>query len=249
MGVPTLGCVCRVCTSSDPRNARSRPSIAVQWPNRSGEQTVVIDTGPDFRNQALREKIHRLDAVFYTHGHADHILGMDDLRPLTFRHTAGLALYADNGTAEILERVFDYTFGEGQKYPTRARVTICRLNDHESAEVGGIRFQRVPLLHGDLLVGGFRFGSAAYLTDMSAIPDSSLPLLEDLDVVIIDALRPQPHPSHATIDQALEWIDRVQPRRAFLTHMSHEVEHTETESRLPPHVRLAYDGLRIPFEI
>jgi phosphoribosyl 1,2-cyclic phosphate phosphodiesterase len=249
MGVPTLGCECNVCTSSDPRNARSRPSIAIQWPDHTVNKTVLIDTGPDFRNQALREKIHHVDAVFYTHGHADHILGMDDLRPLSFRNSAGINLYADDATAGILERVFNYTFAEGNKYPTRARVTIHRLNNHDSAEVAGVRFQRVPLLHGNLAVGGFRFGSAAYLTDMSSIPDSSLPLLENLDVLIIDALRPQPHPTHANIDQALGWVERLQPRRTFFTHMSHEVEHAETESRFPPHVRLAYDGLRIPFEI
>ena len=249
MGVPTLGCDCNVCTSTDPRNARSRPSIAVQWPDDSGGQTVVIDTGPDFRQQALREKIRHVDAVFYTHAHADHILGMDDLRPLSFRHSRSLALYADDTTAAVLERVFEYTFDADAKYPTRARVTLCRLNDHESAEVAGVCFQRVPLLHGSLGVGGFRFGSAAYLTGMRIIPDSSLPLLRNLDVVIIDALRPQPHPTHANIDQALGWVERLQPRRAFFTHMSHEVEHSETEEQLPPNVRLAYDGLRIPFEI
>ncbi len=249
MGVPTLGCQCNVCTSSDPRNSRSRPSIAIEWPDHTGNQTVIIDTGPDFRIQALREKIRHIDAVFYTHGHADHILGMDDLRPLSFRRSGGINLYADNPTADILERIFDYTFAASNTYPTRARVTICRLNGHESAQIDGVRFQRVPLLHGSLAVGGFRFGSAAYLTDMSAIPDSSLPLLEGLDVLIIDALRPQPHPTHANIDQALGWVERIQPRRTFFTHMSHEVEHSETENQLPPHVRLAYDGLRIPFEI
>ena len=253
MGVPTLGCECDVCTSSDPRNTRSRPSIAIQWPDQRpahrGAQTVIIDTGPDFRTQALREGIHHVDAVLYTHGHADHVLGMDDLRPLSFRHSGGITLYADNITADVLERIFDYTFDAENKYPTRARVTIQRLNDHDSADIAGVCFQRVPLWHGGLSVGGFRFGSAAYLTDMSAIPDSSLPLLENLEVAIIDALRPQLHPSHANIDQALGWVERLQPRRAFFTHMSHEVEHAETESRFPPHVRLAYDGLRIPFEI
>jgi phosphoribosyl 1,2-cyclic phosphate phosphodiesterase len=245
MGVPTLGCECDVCTSTDQRNVRSRPSIAIQWAN----QTVLIDTGPDFRYQALREKIQHIDAVFYTHAHADHILGLDDLRPLSFRHANGLALYADETTASILARVFEYTFSPEAKYPTRARVSLRPLNDHESADIAGVRFQRVPLWHGELIVAGFRFGSAAYLTDMSAIPESSIPLVENLDVLIIDALRPQPHPSHANIDQALGWVERLRPRRTFFTHMSHEVEHDETESRLPPHVRLAYDGLRIPFEI
>ncbi len=249
MGVPTLGCGCNVCTSDDPRNTRSRPSIAIQWPARKTDQTVLIDTGPDFRNQALREKIRHVDAVFYTHAHADHILGFDDLRPLSFRHPGGLALYADEPTALIMERIFEYTFSPRANYPTRARVNLRRLNGHESADVAGVRFQRVPLLHGDLPVAGFRFGAAAYLTDMSSIPDNSLPLLEDLDVLIIDALRKQPHPSHANIETALAWVERLRPKRTYFTHMSHEVEHAETENELPAHVRLAYDGLRIPFEI
>jgi len=245
MGVPTLGCGCRVCTSTDPRNARSRPSIAIRWDNH----TVIIDTGPDFRQQALREKIDHVDAVFYTHAHADHILGLDDLRPLSFRHPNRLPLYADDPTADVLRRVFEYTFAAHANYPTRARVDLRHINGHESVTLADAQFQRVPLLHGDLQVSGFRFGSAAYLTDMSRIPDSSLPLLENLDILILDALRPQPHPSHANIEQALAWVARVQPRRAFFTHMSHEIEHAETESELPAHVRLAYDGLRIPFEI
>jgi phosphoribosyl 1,2-cyclic phosphate phosphodiesterase len=249
MGVPTLGCTCNVCTSDDPRNTRSRPSIAIQWPSPGPEQTVLIDTGPDFRYQALRERIRHVDAVFYTHPHADHILGFDDLRPLSFRHNGGLPLYADDGTAEVLVRIFEYTFSPHANYPTRARVDLRRLNDHDVAGVAGVRFQRVPLLHGNLLIAGFRFGSAAYLTDMSSIPEASLPLLEGLDVLIIDALRKQPHPSHANIDQALAWVERLRPGRAFFTHMSHELEHAETENELPSHVRLAYDGLRIPFEI
>ena len=251
MGVPTLGCGCRVCTSTDPRNARTRPSIAIRWNDHTvvNNHTVVIDTGPDFRQQALREKIDHVDAIFYTHAHADHILGLDDLRPLSFRHPNRLPLYADDPTADVLRRVFEYTFAAHAKYPTRARVDLRHINGHEFATVADAQFQRVPLLHGDLTVSGFRFGSAAYLTDMSTIPDSSLPLLENLDVLIIDALRPQPHPSHANIEQALAWIARVEPRRAFFTHMSHEIEHAETENELPAHVRLAYDGLRIPFEI
>jgi len=249
MGVPTLGCHCPVCTSTDPRNVRSRPSIAIQWPDSSTDQTVLIDTGPDFRQQALREKIRHVDAVFYTHPHADHILGLDDLRPLSFRHPAGLPLYADDATAVVLERIFEYTFSPRANYPTRARVDLRRLNGHEGADVAGVRFQRVPILHGDLSIAAFRFGSAAYLTDMSSIPEISLPLLEGLEVLIIDALRPQPHPSHANVEQALAWIERLRPRRAFFTHMSHELEHSEAENELPAHVRLAYDGLRITFEI
>ena len=246
MGVPTLGCGCAVCTSADPRNRRLRPSIAVEWQ----DHRVVMDTGPDFREQALREGIRRVDAVFYTHAHADHILGMDDLRPLSFRHKPGLMpLYADAETSEILERVFEYTFSPESQYPTRARVKLQRMGGHDRAAVNGVSFQRVPLQHGPTEVSGFRFGNAAYLTDMKTIPESSLPLLEGLDVMILDGLRPQEHPSHANLEQALRWVEVVKPRRAWLTHMSHEVDHEATEATFPENVRLSYDGLRIPIEI
>ncbi len=243
MGVPTLGCTCRVCTSTDPRDRRTRPSIAVSW---AGHR-VVIDTGPDFRMQALREGIDHVDAVLYTHSHADHVLGLDDLRPLSFRHRSKIPLYADDAAAKVIERIFDYTFDPNSRYPTRARVEMHRLGT--SVEVEGAVFQRVPLTHGRLEVAGFRFGNAAYLTDMNDIPKNSLALLENLDVVILDALRKEPHSSHATLEQAVGFVARMQPRRAFFTHMSHDLLHAETNNELPEHIQLAYDGLRIPFEI
>jgi phosphoribosyl 1,2-cyclic phosphate phosphodiesterase len=245
MGVPTLGCNCAVCTSADARNKRTRPSIAVLWDGHA----VVVDTGQDFRSQVLREGIQHIDAVFYTHAHADHILGMDDLRPLSFEHPNGLPLYADEATSSALHRIFEYTLSPDARYPTRARVNLRPLNSQQSVDISGLGFQRVPLLHGELPVGGYRFGPAAYLTDMNSIPEDSFPLLENLDIVIIDALRWQHHPSHNSVQQALEWIARVKPRRAFLTHIAHELGHQETEARLPDHVRLAYDGMRIPIEI
>jgi phosphoribosyl 1,2-cyclic phosphate phosphodiesterase len=243
MGVPTLGCTCRVCTSPDPRDRRTRPSIAVRWEDRC----VVIDTGPDFRFQALREGLNHLDAVLYTHAHADHILGLDDLRPLTFKNKHKLPLYADDEAAIIIERVFNYTFDPNSQYPTRARVEMHRLG--ETVDVHDAIFRRIALLHGRLEVAGFRFGNAAYLTDMSGIPERSLPLLQNLDVVILDALRKEPHPSHATLEQALGFVELLKPRRAFFTHMSHELHHADTNRELPEHVRLSYDGLHIPFEI
>jgi phosphoribosyl 1,2-cyclic phosphate phosphodiesterase len=246
MGVPTLGCECRVCTSPDPRDRRSRPSVAIQW----NGHCVVIDTGPDFRMQALRENIRHVDAVLYTHSHADHILGLDDLRPLSFHHPNGhIPLYADDLSARIIERVFDYTFSAESKYPTRARVKMNRLEGTESITIQNVTFQRIPLIHGEQEAAGFRFGSAAYLTDMNRIPDASLPLLQNLDVVIMDALRKKPHPSHANIDEALRWIEVLKPRRAWFTHISHDLHHVDTENELPPHVRLAHDGLRISFEL
>lgn len=214
------------------------------WPQ---ERCVIIDTGPDFRQQAMREGIGHVDAVFYTHSHADHILGLDDLRPLSFKRAGKLPLYADETTALTLEKVFDYTFSPDSEYPTRARVELHRIAGDEVVNVCGVAFQRVPLRHGRLEVGGFRFGSAAYLTDMNGIPDSSLPLLEGLDVLILDALRPQAHPSHSNVKEAIEWVEELRPRRAWFTHMSHEISHASTV--LPAPIALAYDGLQIEFEI
>ncbi len=250
MGVPMLGCGCAVCTSADPRDNRMRPSIAVSWSEGEVQRRFLIDTGPEFRVQALRAGIRRLDAVFYTHAHADHVLGLDDLRPLSYpyRHE-GLPLYADDATAKVLERIFDYTFSPDSTYPNKARVRLVRMEDEAQVQVAGAAVQRIPLCHGRLPVAGYRFGNAAYLTDMSHIPDESLPLLHDLDVVILDALRWEHHPSHANVDEALAWVERLGARQAFFTHMSHELGHAATEAKLPPHVRLLYDGQQIAIQL
>ena len=250
MGVPTLGCTCATCTSNDPRDNRMRPSIAISWSGETGpagdtDNRVLIDTGPDFRTQALRENIRHVDAVFYTHSHADHILGLDDLRPLSFMRPGKMPLYADDQTARVLERIFEYTFSPESTYPTRARVALHRLEHAQSADVCGLRFQRVPVMHGRLEIAGYRFGRAAYLTDMNHIPDRSLELLAGVDTVILDALRITPHPSHANLEEAIGWVEKIGARRAYFTHMSHEIKHAEIEATLPPHIRLAYDGLRI----
>ncbi len=252
MGVPTLGCTCAVCTSAvspdgDPRNRRTRPSIRLEFNGK----TVLIDTGPDFHAQALRERLTKVDAVFYTHHHADHILGLDDLRPLSFRSPGGIPLYADASTETVLRRVFHYTFRTEDRYPTSARVSLNQLPEGAGAEVPlfGASFQRIPVTHGRDTVSGYRFGSAAYLTDMSDIPDESMPFLQKLDVLILDALRPQPHPSHSHLAKSLDYVERIKPKRAFFTHMSHELDHAATELILPENVRLAYDGLQLHFDI
>ncbi len=250
MGIPMLGCTCATCTSADPRDNRTRPSIAVSWQAGGADYRVLMDTGPEFRMQALREGIRSVDAVFYTHAHADHILGLDDLRPLSFRHRAGrLPLYADDATADVLERIFDYTFSPGSTYPNKARVDLHRIAGCDSIAVAGAAFQRVPLQHGRLPIAGYRFGSAAYLTDMSSIPEESFALLRDLDVVILDALRWEHHPSHANVSEAVAWVERIGARQSFFTHMSHELAHAATEATLPPHIRLLFDGQRIPIEL
>jgi phosphoribosyl 1,2-cyclic phosphate phosphodiesterase len=248
MGVPTLGCGCPVCTSTDPRDRRLRPSVLLRWRDRAGERdrAVVIDTGPDFREQALRNGLTHIDAVFYTHPHADHILGLDDLRPLSFtafREGGPIPLYAAKETAAVLERVFEYTLSPAATYPTRARVKIEPMTDRTC--IHGVEFVRVPVRHGQMDVAGFRFGDMAYLTDVSAIPETSFALLEGLTTLVLPALRHQPHPSHATVKQAVEWAQRIGARQTWFTHVAHELGQEETNRALPAGMGLAYDGLEV----
>jgi phosphoribosyl 1,2-cyclic phosphate phosphodiesterase len=208
---------------------------------------VVIDTGPDFREQALREKLTRVDAVFYTHSHADHILGLDDLRPLSFaafRQGETIPLYASSETRAVLERIYEYTFSPDATYPNRARVRLEPLAEHNL--VHGVDFIRVALMHGQMEIAGFRVGNAAYLTDVSDIPEASFALLEGVDQLIVSALRYKPHPSHATVDQAIGWARRIGAKQTWLTHIAHELGHEETNRALPDGIRVAYDGLTIP---
>lgn len=247
MGVPTLGCSCHVCTSSDPRDKRLRPSIVVLFRDGENERCVLIDSGPDFRLQALRESLRHIDAVLYTHAHADHILGLDDLRPLSFKSPEKIPLYADKTTTGVLQHVFEYTFSESSHYPYKARVELRPLEAHNG--LFGADFVSVPLLHGSLQTVGFRFGNAAYLTDMSDIPEASFALLQNLDVLILDALRRTPHPSHSNLETSLKFVEKIRPKQAYFTHIAHDLGHAETEKELPPGVHMAYDRLRIPFEL
>lgn len=221
--------------------------MLLRWKEEGRGRAVVIDTGPDFREQALGAGLARVDAVFYTHSHADHIFGLDDLRPLSFavaREGGLIPLYATEETALALRRIFDYTFAPEASYPTRARVRIEPLGDE--TEVGGVRFLKVPVEHGELGIVGYRFGRAAYLTDVSRIPEASFGLLEGLDCLVLPALRRHPHPSHATLGQAVEWATRIGAGRTWFTHIAHELGHEETNCSLPEGVALAYDGLTVP---
>ncbi|MBI4165748.1 MAG: MBL fold metallo-hydrolase [Acidobacteria bacterium] len=238
-GVPTVGCDCAVCTSPDPHDQRTRPSLLVEYDGR----VILIDTTPDFRQQALRQKITRLDAVIFTHGHADHVLGLDDTRVFYFRQQVPLPVYADVATLNSLRQVFSYVFDQTYKYGG-----IGKLDPHEidgQFELWGRKFVPIPVLHGDLPVLAFRFGDAAYVTDFSTIPETSMPLLEYLDVLVLDALRHKPHPTHSNVEQSLALVERLKPRRAYFTHIAHDLGHAATNATLPAHVRLAHDGLRI----
>jgi phosphoribosyl 1,2-cyclic phosphate phosphodiesterase len=244
MGVPTIGCDCLVCHSSDPRDKRTRPSVLIEYGGRS----VIIDTTPDFREQAIRENIRTLDAVLYTHTHADHLLGIDDLRPLSFLHKPNrLPLYAHPEAAEFIRNMFGYIFNGSYKFGGLPQLELKPINGR--VELFGARFEPIVLIHGEAEIYGFRFGSAAYLTDHSDIPESSLAKLQGLDVLFLDALRYKPHPTHSTVENSLQTVERLKPRRAFFTHICHDLPHEETNASLPENVKLSYDGMKLEFEI
>ena len=240
VGVPTLVCRCAVCLSDDPRDQRLRPSVLLRY----GGRAVVIDTTPDFRTQALRAGLDHLDAVLFTHAHADHILGLDDVRPFNHWQRSNIPIYGAPEALKIIQRVFEYVFSQVPTESSKPRLEAHAL-DGGPFELYGLEFVPVPVRHGSAHIYGFRFGRAAYLTDHSSIPDESLEKLHRLDVLFLDALRQRPHPTHSTVERALRYLEQLAPRRAFLTHICHELAHEETERTLPPQVRLAYDGLEI----
>jgi phosphoribosyl 1,2-cyclic phosphate phosphodiesterase len=241
-GVPTIACRCEVCLSTDPRDKRLRPSVLLQYNGRN----VLIDTTPDFRQQVLNIGLERLDAVLYTHAHADHILGLDDVRPFNYFQKSTIPLYATEETFTIIRRVFAYAFEEGES--SRPRLEINTL-DGSPFELFGQRIEPVFLRHGKGVTYGFRVGRAAYLTDHSVIPEESKAQLQGLDVLFVDALRRRPHPTHTTLEDAVRVVEELQPRRAFFTHMCHDLGHAATEQELPAHIRLAYDGLEIEVDL
>jgi len=240
VGVPTVGCKCEVCLSDDPRDKRLRPSVLLTY----GGRNVLVDTTPDFRSQALRAGIGHLDAVLFTHAHADHIMGLDDIRPFNFRQRGSIPIYAAPDTLEAIRRCFSYVFDGGSQQSSVPRIEIHEI-DGSPFELYGQQFTPIPILHGRTKIYGFRFGSAAYLTDHSEIPHESLEQLQGLDVLFLEALRHRPHPTHSTLERSLHYVEKLAPARAFFTHICHDLAHAKTESELPPHVRLAYDGLEI----
>jgi len=242
-GVPVIGCDCAVCRSDDPRDTRTRCSCYVEVNGLS----LLIDTGPDFRHQALREGLQRIDAVLYTHHHFDHVVGLDDLRPFFFRNRAPLPCYANAETARVLRRNYDYIFGE-DRYPGAPQVTLRTVDapfrvHSRYGDAATVRITPLELYHGDLMVYGYRIGRFAYLTDVSRIPADSLDQLDGVDVLVLDALRPESHPTHFSFDEAVSMAQQIGARQTYFIHMTHNALHADVDPTLPDGINLGYDGL------
>jgi phosphoribosyl 1,2-cyclic phosphate phosphodiesterase len=239
-GVPMIGCKCSVCHSNDIRDKRLRTSLMVE----SGDARIVIDSGPDFRQQMLREKIDALDAVVFTHEHKDHIAGLDDVRAFNYLQKRPMNVYATASVQDALKREFHYVFN-GARYPGIPKIDLNTI-DTVPFSVKDISFLPVPVMHLNLPVLGFRIGDFSYITDANHITESSKELIKGSRVLVLNALRKEKHISHFTLNEAVEMIDELQPGLAYLTHISHQLGlHQEVENQLPEHIRLAYDGLRI----
>ena len=238
-GVPTLRCRCPVCTSSDPRNKRTRASL---WIRRRGV-SVLIDTATDFRTQALREDIDKVDLILQTHAHADHTHGLDDIR--IYSRKGPIPLAGFGSTLRELEERFSYIFRETQRGGGKPQIHLVEVFPGKPAELAGFGFTPLAIRHGDLTIAGYRWENCAYLTDCSGIPESTYPLLKGLDLLILDALRYDPHSTHFSLDEALEAVKRIAPRQTYLTHMAHDFDHAALADQLPPSVQPAWDGLTL----
>jgi len=239
-GVPMIACDCPVCTSPDPRDRRTRPSILIRYENTS----LLVDTAPELRLQCLASDVRRVDAVLYTHHHIDHIAGLDDLRRFNWVQHQALPCHGQPETLDRLRTMFAYVFDEDPDYPS-AKPRLDLVPIEGPFEIGGRRITPIPLLHGRMRVLGFRVGDFAYCTDVGEIPAESWPLLSGLDVLILDALRKRPHPTHFNIEQAVDHARRIGAKRTLFTHIAHELGHEQTNRELPPGMALAYDGQMI----
>lgn len=240
-GIPVIGSTHPVCLSENPKDKRLRVSVLLSWNNKN----YVIDCGPDFRQQMLRTNCSRLDAVLLTHEHSDHTAGLDDIRPFFFKQ-GDISFYAEPNVYKALYKRFAYIFETENKYPGAPTITEHEVVINQPFKLGGKQITPIRVMHGDLPVVGYRVGSFAYLTDVKTIPENMFELLEDLDVLVISALRIKPHLTHLNLEEALELVERIKPKKAYFTHISHLLGfHDEVSKKLPENVHLAYDNLTL----
>ena len=238
-GVPMVGCECRVCTSDNPKNSRTRSSIIIS----EGENNILIDAATELRIQCLKNKVKSLDAVLLTHSHADHILGFDDLRHFNRSRKSNIPVYGSCDTVDSVSRMFSYAFREVPSNGSKPKVSLIPIDG--KLNLSGIEVIPVDVMHGQERVTAYRFNKFAYVTDVSQIPRDSVDKLQGLDLLIIAALRNIPHEKHFSIEQAINVVSRLKPKQTFFTHIAHDIEHEETNKDLPPGIKLAYDGLTI----
>jgi len=252
-GVPAIGCDCDVCRSTDPRDKRMRPSVLMQLDGSADSRfagavrSILVDTSTDLRAQALANDVRRVDAILFTHTHADHVFGIDEVRRYNHMQQSPIACFADRGTVASLKRMFAYIF-EPPKQKGGGLPQLSLFDIGGAFTLGGVEGVPVPLFHGNLPILGFRVGAFAYLTDCNRIPDTSWPLLDGVRTVIIDALRHRPHSTHFSVTEAVAAVERIGADRAYLTHISHDLGHAATNAQLPAGVELAYDGLVLDIE-
>ncbi|HFX17625.1 MAG TPA: MBL fold metallo-hydrolase [Flavobacteriales bacterium] len=239
-GVPVIGCHCPVCQSTNEKDKRLRTSVMLEW----NDVRYVIDCGPDFRTQMLQENVETIDGILFTHEHADHIAGLDDIRPLYFRAKKPMPIYGLPRVINDLKRRFEYIFTTENRYPGAPEVAVHLLEPHQKIVLGGKTVEALPVLHGQLPILGYKIENLAYITDAKTLPDSTIEALKNLDLLVINALHHRPHKTHLNLEEALALISRLQPKQAILTHMSHHMGlHEDIDKTLPKHVSLAYDGL------
>lgn len=236
-GIPVIGCDCFVCRSSDPRNRRMRPGLRLEI----GGHSILVDTSPDFREQALSYGIDRVDAVLYTHSHADHVFGLDDLRIYNFRQRASIPCFGSAETMRRMRQIFSYVFEEGQEGGGKPRLELVAVD--APFDLLGQRVTPIPVLHGAMEVYGFRIGRFACVTDVSFISEESFALLAGVELLVLSALRYRPHPTHFTLAESIRVARRIGARRTLLTHIAHDIDHVDLRLPLPPGIELGYDGL------
>ncbi len=244
-GVPEIGCDCSVCTSDNPKNKRLRTSVFLKFKKGNDKLNILIDTTPDFRQQCLSNKIKRIDAVLYTHNHYDHICGLDELRRFNFLQKSIIPIYADDVVLRFIKKCYSYIFNPIQIGGGVPQVELNEVKYYKEFSVEFVNIMPLLVYHGKLKIVGFRFNDFAYITDASFLPDKTMKQLSNLKLLILNALRYEPHETHFNLEQAVGVVRRVNPQKAFFVHLTHKFDYDKTNSELPDNIRLAYDGLTV----